>query len=156
MNETSIVETPVDKQANTSDLLTQLFADLNRSGVRYCNWKSSIRIAEGLEGRTDLDLLVDPRDLNRFGKILSAHGVKVFRAAPGKAYPGIENYLGFNSGTGRLFHLHVHHQLVLGEQYVKNYHLPLEPDFLTNTNLQFGVKTPRPEVELIVFVRLTN
>ncbi len=152
MNETSIVKTPLANQANASDLLIRLFAALNQAGVRYCNWKSSIRIAEGLEGRTDLDLLVDPRDLNRFGEILSAHGVKAFRAAPGKAYPGIENYLGFNPGTGRLFHLHVHHQLVLGEQYIKNYHLPLEQDFLTNTNLQFGVKTPRPEVELIVFV----
>lgn len=152
MNETSIMETSSAKQANVSDLLMGLFAALNQAGVHYCNWKSSIRIAEGLEGRTDLDLLVDPRDLNRFGEILSAHGVKAFRAAPGKDYPGIENYLGFNSGTGRLFHLHVHHQLVLGEQYVKNYHLPLETDFLTNTNLQFGLKTPRPEVELIVFV----
>jgi hypothetical protein len=152
VNETSIVKTPLANQANASDLLIRLFAALNQAGVRYCNWKSSIRIAEGLEGRTDLDLLVDPRDLNRFGEILSAHGVKAFRAAPGKAYPGIENYLGFNPGTGRLFHLHVHHQLVLGEQYIKNYHLPLEQDFLTNTNLQFGVKTPRPEVELIVFV----
>jgi thymidylate kinase len=147
-----MVETTLAQAASLSDVPSRLFAALNQSGVRYCNWKSRIRIAEGLEGRTDLDLLVDPRDVTAFQEILSAYGVKPFRAAPGKAYPGIENYLGFDLGTGRLFHLHVHYQLVLGEQYVKNYHLPLEQDFFNATSLEWNVKTPRPEVELIVFV----
>jgi thymidylate kinase len=152
VNETTIVEKPLAESASLAEIPARLFAALNQSGVRYCNWKSRIRIPDGLEGRTDLDLLVDPRDITAFQEILSAHEVKQFRAAPGKAYPGIENYLGFDPGTGRLFHLHVHYQLVLGEQYVKNYHLPIEQDFLNNTTLQCNVKIPRPEVELIVFV----
>jgi hypothetical protein len=152
VSERTIVEKQLAESASLSNVLARLFAALNQSGVRYCNWKSRIRIPEGLEGRTDLDLLVDSRDAIAFQDILSVHGVKPFRAAPGKAYPGIENYLGFDLGTGRLFHLHVHYQLVLGEQYVKNYHLPIEQDFLNNTSLQCSVKVPRPEVELIVFV----
>lgn len=152
MSETTIVEKPLADSASLSDEPARLFAALNQAGVRYCNWKSRIRIPEGLEGRTDLDLLVDPRDNTAFQEILFAHGVKHFRAAPGKAYPGIENYLGFDAGTGLLFHLHIHYQLVLGEQYVKNYHLPIEQDFLDNVNLQCNVKIPRPEVEIIVFV----
>lgn len=152
MSETAIVEKPLPESASLSDVPGRLFAALNQAGVRYCNWKSRIRIPEGLEGRTDLDLLVDLRDGTAFQEILSANGVKHFRAAPGKAYPGIENYLGYDPGTGRLFHLHVHYQLVLGEQYVKNYHLPIEQDFLNNADLQCNVKIPRPEVELIVFV----
>jgi thymidylate kinase len=152
VSKTITVETPLVERSNLSDVPAQLFAALNEAGVRYCNWKSRIRISEGLEGRTDLDLLVDPRDAEVLQKILSAHGVKHFRAAPGKAYPGIENFLGFDWGTGRLFHLHIHDQLVLGEQYVKNYHLPIEQDFLNDTTLQSNVKIPRPEVELIVFV----
>ena len=151
MNETTTLENQLVEPANLTHMTVRLFSALNQAGVRYCNWKSSIRIPEGLLGRTDLDLLVDPRDLTAFQEILGAHGVQDFRPAPGKAYPGIENYLGFDPGTGRLFHLHVHYQLVLGEQFVKNYHLPLEQDFWSDTHLQHNVRTPRPEVELIVF-----
>lgn len=147
-----MTEIKLGEQNDCHHTPSQLFEALNQSGVRYCNWKSSIRIPEGLEGRTDLDLLVDPSDSTAFQEILKAHGVKAFRPAPGKLYSGIENYLGFDPETGRLFHLHVHYQLVLGEQFVKNYHLPLEQDFLNNTHLRSNVKTPPPEIELIVFV----
>lgn len=145
-----MIENKLVEQIACPDTPTQLFESLNRSGVRYCNWKSSIRIPEGLLGKTDLDLLVDPSNATAFQEILLQHNLKATRPAPGKAYPGIENYLGFDPGTGRLFHLHVHYQLVLGEQFVKNYHLPIEDAFLDETSLRHGLKAPRPEVELIV------
>ena len=145
MTETKLVE-----QIDCNDAPSQLFEALNESSVRYCNWKSSIRIPEGLQGRTDLDLLIDPRDTIAFREILHKHDLKLTRPAPGKDYPGIENYLGFDASTGRLFHLHVHYQLVLGEQFVKNYHLPIEDAFLDETILRHGLKAPRPEVEIIV------
>jgi hypothetical protein len=145
-----MTETRLAEWMDYPDAPAQLFEALNRSGVRYCNWKSSIRIPEGLQGHTDLDLLVDSSDAAAFQEILCKHGLKTTRPAPGKAYPGIENFLGFDPGTGRLFHLHVHYQLVLGEQFVKNYHLPIENAFLDETVLRHGLKAPRPEVEIIV------
>ena len=145
-----MTDTWLAEQTDSPNASSQLFEALNLSGVRYCNWKSSIRIPEGLQGRTDLDLLVDPGDAAMFREILCRHDLKATRPAPGKDYPGIENYLGFDPLTGRLFHLHVHYQLVLGEQFVKNYHLPIENDFLDETILRHGIKAPRPEVELIV------
>lgn len=150
MNETTVTKTLLAGRVRLSDGPAQLFAALNQSGLRYCNWKSSIRIPEGLEGRTDLDLLVDSRDATALQEILREHGLKATRPAPGKGYPGIEDYLGFDPGTGRLFHLHIHYWLVLGEQFVKNYHLPIEEDFLNGTVLRHGLKAPRPEVELVV------
>ena len=116
MTKTTVIESPITHTTRQTYIPAQLFEALNQSSVRYCNWKSSIRISEGLEGRTDLDLLVDPRDFTAFQVILLAHGVKTFQPAPGKTYPGIENYLGLDPGTGRLFQLHVHYNLVLGEQ----------------------------------------
>ena len=145
-----MTENKLAEQIDCPDIQTQLFETLNLSGVRYCNWKSSIRIPEGLQGRTDLDLLVDPGDKAAFQEILCRYDLKATRPAPGKAYPGIDNYLGFDPSTGRLFHLHVHYQLVLGEQFVKNYHLPIEEAFLDETILRHGIKAPRPEVELVV------
>ncbi len=128
----------------------ELFAALNRAGIRYCHWKSNLRLDESLAGRTDLDLLVDRRHEAEFRRVLAEQGVKALADAPGKRFPGVEHQLGFDWQTGRLFHLHVHFQLVLGEQYVKNYLLPLEKVFLDSARLRSGVKVPAPELELIV------
>ena len=38
---------------------------------------------------------------------------------------------------------------MLGEQFVKNYHLPLEEQLLSSTRLRYGVKIPAPELELV-------
>ena len=129
----------------------QFFAALNEAGVRYCHWKSNVRLDDAVNGRTDLDLLVDPEHRQLFEQFLTEYDIKPLTAAPGKAYPSIENHLGFDPASGNLFHLHVHYQLVLGEQFVKNYHLPLEKVFLDSAFVYQGVKIPTPELELIVF-----
>ena len=130
--------------------LTALFRDLNRRGIRYCHLKSNVRLEKSLQGRTDLDLLVDRKDTPAFRQLLHAHDVKPVLAAPGRDYPAVENHLGFDAATGRLFHLHVHYQLVLGEQFVKNYRLPLESHFLDSVRVSHGVKIPSPELEIAV------
>ncbi|UCG25668.1 MAG: hypothetical protein JSW55_06670 [Chloroflexota bacterium] len=127
-----------------------LFAELNEAGIRYCHWKSNVRLEQALAGRTDLDLLVDPDHAGRFKAILLRRQVKQAIAAPGKRYPDVENYLGFDPETGRQFHLHVHYRLVLGEQFVKNYRLPLEKEFLDSAQVHQGVKIPAPNLELAV------
>lgn len=128
----------------------ELLRALNESGIRYCLWKSNIRQPEGMRGETDLDLLVDREQIAAFRQILQAHNIKPFHAAPGKQYPSVENHLGFDEATGRLFHLHVHYQLVLGEQFVKNYRLPLEDRFLDSVQMRHGAKLPSTELEIII------
>lgn len=132
--------------------IQELFQTLNESAVRYCHWKSNLRLLSGLYGRTDLDLLVDPANSQTFRQILAEHDIKRMLAPPGKRYPGLEDYLGMDQNSGRLFHLHVHYRLVLGEQFVKNYGLPLEQVFLNSTYNHYGVMIPTPELELIVLV----
>lgn len=132
------------------EAVVRFFRDLNHQGIRYCHWKSNLRLERGLSGQTDLDLLVDRCHEQAFKKILIDNSIKPFLAPPGKRYPAIEDYLGFDSASGRLFHLHVHYELVLGEQFVKNYRLPLESQFLDHIQLHNGVKIPEPELELIV------
>lgn len=140
-------------QARQDEILqgaSALFVAIQQRGVRYCHWKSNRRLREALSGKTDLDLLVDGKQRDQFRAVLDEYDVKQLLPAPEKDYPGIEHYLGFDEATGRLFHLHVHYQLVLGEQHVKNYRLPLESHFLERTRTLLGVVVPAAELELIV------
>ena len=130
--------------------VAHLFQALHQRGIRYCHWKSTLRLEQALQGRTDLDLLVDRRHSQAFRQVLCEHNVKPALAAPGRRYPAVEDHLGFDPPSGRLFHLHVHYQLVLGEQFVKNYRLPLEACLLDSARLRLGVNIPAPEWELIV------
>lgn len=128
----------------------KLFDALNQAGIRYCHWKSNIRLEDSLAGRTDLDLLIDPQHEQAFRTLLVEQGFKPLVPPPDKKFPGVEHQLGFDWATGSLIHLHIHFNLVLGEHLLKNYCLPLEKQFLDSTILRFGVRISAPELELIV------
>lgn len=132
--------------------VVDLFEDLNQQSINYCHWKSNSHLADSIRGLTDLDILVERRQAEQFRRILYQHDIKSVLSPKDKQYPAVEDYLGFDAGTGHLFHLHVHYQLVLGEQFVKNYRLPLEHSFLTETKIwqEGNIKIPTPEYELIV------
>ena len=127
-----------------------LFETMYENGIQYCHWKSNIRLEQSLNGKTDLDLLVNRSQSRTLQQILLAQDIKPIAPPAGQQYPGMEHYLGFDESTGKLFHLHVHYQLVLGEEYIKNFRLPLEQDFLNHTRMIKGICTPIPELEIII------
>jgi hypothetical protein len=131
-------------------VLEALFHDLGQRGIRYCHWKSNSHLAAAVRGETDLDLLVDREQVDAFRSTLSDHDFKAMVAAPGKDYPGVENYLGFDESSGHLVHLHVHYQLVLGQQHVKDHRIPIEEEMLDSVREIAGVPVPSAAMELIV------
>ncbi|HEY3671107.1 MAG TPA: hypothetical protein VGN51_09235 [Acidimicrobiia bacterium] len=126
--------------------------DLDVHGIAHCSWKSNEHLAAALAGETDLDLLVDHDAHSAFHAVAARHGLKQLVPPSEAAFPGMEHLLGFDRPSGRLFHLHVHYQLVLGEQFVKNHRLPIEREMLRDTRRQDGVRVARPELELAVLV----
>ena len=139
-----------ERQYATLQAVADFFNALEEKRIRYCHWKSNSRLDWSLAGRTDLDLLVDPKHQAELEQIILDQGIKKILASSSRQYPGLEHYLGFDHETGRLFHLHVHYKLILGEQFVKNYHLPIEEQILDATQEKFGVKIPVPEMELVI------
>ena len=83
-----------------SSFEAQVFEELNRSGVRYCHWKSNAHLDRSMSGKTDFDLLVDRRDIYRFKSVLSHHKFLRVESPAVKRYPGMEDLLGFNPQTG--------------------------------------------------------
>ena len=137
------------------EVLTKLFKSLNDNNIRYCSWKSNYHLIDGLTGITDIDLLVSQKDVNDFKGILLDHDFHHFNSQ--NRYDQIYNYLGFDSRSGKLVHLHVHYNILTGASNVKDYNFPLVETFLETSQKNFlhSVKIPSPEVELAVsFLRI--
>jgi thymidylate kinase len=132
--------------------LTAVLDDFSTARLRYCAWKSNVRLRQALAGATDLDLLVDPVHVRSFRQIVARHQLKRMVAPPEASYPGMEHFLGFDRRSGRLFHLHVHYQMVLGERYVKNHRFPMEEEFLDSRRWLSGVPVPAASLELSILV----
>lgn len=135
------------------DLVSMLSAELRASGVRYCHWKSTTTLSEALLGHGDLDLLVDRADASRFQEVAGRCGFTRTRLQRSTELPSVDHMHGLDHESGRLVHLHVHHQLVLGHDTTKNHRLPLERAFLDAADTNGGVvPVPPVELELAVLV----
>jgi thymidylate kinase len=129
-----------------------LFDRLNRSGIRYCHWKSNIRLGKSLAGKTDLDILVAKEDLDRFIGVSTELGFRPMINRPEREYDGLSDYLGMDPASGGLLHIHLHDRLLLGGVEGKDVEFPIEALFWANL-VQIGhVRVPAPDLELLVLL----
>lgn len=131
-------------------LCREFFSYLDKEQIRYCHWKSNEHLIEAVSGKTDLDVLVHADDQMKLESAITQFEIKKIMSPPSKQYPGLEDYLGFDTETGKFIHLHVHYRMVMGQKYIKNHWLPLEELFFANLIEKDGIKIPRPELELIL------
>lgn len=135
----------------------ELFAAWNRNSLIYNHWKSNEHLMEGLDGDTDLDVLLSPSDKERGCVILNEIGFLKFHSQYGFRYPNVENWIGFDEESGRLLHVHLHYSLVTGHTGMKEYELPWADESL-KTRVQdeaTGVFIMNPNLELVsLYTRL--
>lgn len=131
-------------------IMRRLIQSLDDAQVRYCHFKSNFHLQAALNGGTDFDVLVRPGDGEAFRLILAGLDIRRVVSPPDKAYPLVEDYIGFDHDTGRLVHIHAHFRLVVGEMYVKNHVLPLEDLVFANLTRQENTPVPAPELELFL------
>ena len=148
------IAAPTSQQRAPLAVIRKLFDRLHGAGIRYCQWKSNQHLDASMVGATDFDLLVDRRDASRFAEILAQEGVKPFRKIAGDEYPGVEDYLAFDTERGALSHVHVHYQLTLGEKFLKGYRLPWEREALAarRFDTEHGLWVMDPRLELLLLV----
>ena len=120
--------------------------------VRYCHWKSNEHLMEGLDGETDLDVYVFPDDKS----IAEAHlrDCEYIKFVPQKSsrYPMVDEWIGFDRGTGQLVHVHLHYKIITGTKFCKEYVFPIDEEIIESRVLdqETQVFVSSPEVELIV------
>ncbi|WP_146592261.1 hypothetical protein [Puniceibacterium confluentis] len=158
MKEALVMETPGQvAQATVGDArdsapIPDLVAALKRRGVRYCHWKSNVRLADSLSGKEDLDLLVRRSDATEFFAALSDAGFKLARSRDGGGHPGVLHAFALDPRSLRLVHVHAYFQVVTGDSLVKSYHLPFERILLEDVGVRMGLPVPPVEAELLVFL----
>jgi thymidylate kinase len=135
-------------------VVRRLLERLHAAGIVYCTWKSNEHLGPAVEGLTDLDVLVERRQYLELQGVLAETGFKRFAATGYRAYPAVEDYLGFDPATGALSHLHLHYELTLGQPYLKGYRLPWEERLLATRvfEAQHGVYVADPTMELVLLL----
>ena len=160
MNELKQDITPVEltgqgtKMALGLSIVDKLLSRLHKEGIAYCHWKSNEHVLEGMLGATDLDVLVETGAFLKLTCVLSETGFKRFTATPSSAYPAIEDYLAMDAETGKLVHLHLHYQLIVGEPHLKGYRLPWEHRVLSTRlfDAQKNIYVADPNMELVLLM----
>jgi thymidylate kinase len=132
-------------------IIQRLIENLDASGLPYCHWKSNMALAAGLEGRTDIDLLLRPESAAAFGTILQGLDFRQADTEDGEQFPAMEHYYGLDEESGVLAHVHIYYAVITGESLTKNFQLPLEEMLFGNLRRQDGVWVPTKGAELIIF-----
>ena len=129
-----------------------LLSELKRSNIKVCLWKSVDRWIEGLEGKTDFDVLVEPSaDFSRVYNIFISEGWVPTIAEPWRDFKGVHNFITFESGVP--LHIHLHQQIVTGEKLVKSLRPPISHLYFKGGKLnQKNLIIPTPELELLLYI----
>ena len=136
----------------TSQLIEKVLFEINNQNLACCYWKSTISIDRALEGKKDLDLLVDPKDFKNL-KIVLLRNDFIEVTTPSTSYQnGIYHFYGINTTNGTVIYFHIFTDLITGS-FIKNFYLPFRKLLLDNTIFYKGlIKIPTPEVELIIYI----
>lgn len=138
------------------DICKNIFTELNEKSVSYCHFKSNKYLEAGLDGNTDLDILVSENDFDTFIQVISSYGFKEFEPNEFCKYPGVTNWYGMDDETGIIIHIHLHTHLITGKSLVKDYIIPWDNAVLSYSRRSTSViRIDDPEMELVLlFARL--
>lgn len=129
----------------------ELFTAWKDANLLYCHWKSNEHLLPGLDGKTDLDVLLSRDDKNKGEAILQKLQFLQVKSQFGSRYPDVDDWIGFDKDTGNLIHLHLHYELVTGHKGMKEYSLHWT-DMTLRTRIfndDYGVYTMEPNLEMV-------
>lgn len=139
------------------EISRKVFSEFECSDIKYCHWKSNEHLEEGLNGITDLDILVDHNNKKKCENVLHRLKLLKVRAPLGNRYKYVDDWIGMDYDTGEMIHLHVHYRIVTGKQYRKEWVLPWSKMVLNNRvkNEKLNVYMTNPNMEIIIlYVRI--
>lgn len=134
--------------------IKRMLSAFEEYGIKYCHWKSNEHLDQALNGDTDLDVLFTPEQRMLLDKVLSECGLKRFRSTPLMQYNAIEDFIGFDFESGKIWHLHTHYRMTLGESHLKGYTITPWNKLLLENRIydDCGIYISDPNDELILLL----
>jgi thymidylate kinase len=129
-------------------LVSDLFVSLDREGIRYCHWKSNLRLEAALQGEDDLDLLVHPEHRERFQDVLAAQGFK--RTSDGGTTD--RHHIGMDWDSGTIIHVDVLYAITTGGRLLKSHDFPVVDQVLDSRRRTGIVPVPSATAELALLL----
>ena len=135
-------------------IINRIFNEFEKRDIRYCHFKSNQHLDESFDGIADFDVLVDYKSSSACEITLLEMNCKRFEPVKFGDYAGVENWIAFDPESGKIFHLHLHYQLVSGKALVKEYVLPWSELFLSNSvkSEEYHIMIPDPNYEIILLM----
>ena len=134
-------------------LVMEVLRRFDERGVAYCHWKSNDHLDAALSGDTDLDILVDPANIDAAYGVFAELSCRRGRVANARNDIGLEDFLGVDDESNRMVHFHVHYRLPGGERHNKRFRLPWERLVLdTRVRDESGVWITAPSVEVVLLL----
>lgn len=132
----------------------RLLKALDENSIDYCHWKSNEHLGEALDGDTDLDVLFDPAQRTELERVFDECGLKRFRATPLMQYNSIEDFIGLDPEQAKIWHVHTHYRMSLGEKHLKGYTVtPWGPLLLEDKiRVEPGIWTSAPSDEIVLLM----
>ena len=134
-------------------IIRKLLDEFHNDNINYCHWKSNEHLEEAMTGKTDIDILIDRKSYAKVIEGLVKNNFKRFEIPFLRSYIAVEDYLGYDSDSGKIIHLHLHWQLTYGKKHIKENRLPWEEIALeTRTwDKTFNTYTINVNLEALIF-----
>ncbi|KAA9340711.1 hypothetical protein [Adhaeribacter soli] len=146
----------MDKEVNIQvpalSLVENLLLAFHKQGIRYCHWKGNEHVGASMIGDSDLDILFDINQKPALEALLADLGFKKFNVIRQKQMKDVVDYIGLDTPSGRIVHVHSYFRLTVGKLFLKSYQINLEEKFLNTRiyNEQFGIYCSEPTLELLL------
>lgn len=133
-------------------LIDKLLFELETKNIRYVHWKSNTNIEKALSGEDDLDILVFKEDKKKLLDVFYLNNIIAVNSYKDSYTSSISHHIGLDTGSNLLVHIHLHFELEIGYDQLKQFRIPLEQE-LINTGLQYkNIRIPKVEFEYILLV----
>lgn len=132
----------------------ELFVLFRDQSIPVCIWKSADRWNDGVKGKTDFDVLIDVKNIDKAERVLIQQRWIRLNAEDWRSFPDVRDYVTLIDG--RWLHFHLHGQIVTGEKLIKSLRPLLTSLYLRYTDINSFPPFVRAELEFILFIVRTT
>jgi len=133
-------------------LIDKLLLDLETKNIRYVHWKSNTNIEKALSGEDDLDILVSKEDKKKLFDVFHSNNIVAVNSYKDSYTSSISHHIGLDTGSNLLVHIHLHFELEIGYDHLKQFRIPLEEELISTGTRHKNIRISKVEFEYILLV----